>query len=172
VGTELHLRRPRRLSVLPGCRQQPSRQHRRGVQFPEHGWHDRRVTINRRIEAGRPKRRVLAPVSCAARRLEQAKRERTWAPAPARAKRISIRTLATAVGLVTLTGASVPQDPGNPAAIIAGCRARCGSARGPAHPIRVGLGQLRLTAVRAETRPRRRVTSPCLDVGAHVIPQL
>jgi hypothetical protein len=36
-----------------------------------------RVTINKRIEAGRGERRVLARVSRAAWRLEQAKRERT-----------------------------------------------------------------------------------------------
>jgi hypothetical protein len=42
---------------------------------------------------------VLARVSRAAWRLEQAERERTWALVSARAGGISIRTLATAVGL-------------------------------------------------------------------------
>ncbi len=58
-----------------------------------------RVTINERIEAGRRERRVLARVSRAAWRLEQAERERTWALVSARAEGISIRTLATAIGL-------------------------------------------------------------------------
>jgi hypothetical protein len=57
------------------------------------------VTINERIEAGRRERRVLARVSHAAWRLEQAERERTWALVSARAKGISIRTLAAAAGL-------------------------------------------------------------------------
>jgi len=42
---------------------------------------------------------VLARVSRAAWRLDQAERERTWALASARAEGISIRTLATAAGL-------------------------------------------------------------------------
>ena len=58
-----------------------------------------RVTISERIEAGRRERRVLARVSRAAWRLEQAERERTWALVSARAEGISIRTLATAAGL-------------------------------------------------------------------------
>ena len=58
-----------------------------------------RVTISERIEAGRRERRVLARVSWAAWRLEQAERERTWALVSARAEGISIRTLATAAGL-------------------------------------------------------------------------
>ena len=58
-----------------------------------------RVTISERIEAGRRERRVLARVSRAAWRLEQAGRERTWALVSARAEGISIRTLATAAGL-------------------------------------------------------------------------
>jgi len=57
------------------------------------------VTTSERIEAGRRERRVLARVSRAAWRLEQAERERTWALASARAEGISIRTLATAIGL-------------------------------------------------------------------------
>ena len=57
------------------------------------------MTISERIEAGRRERRVLTRVSRAAWRLEQAERERTWALASARAEGISIRTLATAVGL-------------------------------------------------------------------------
>jgi hypothetical protein len=57
------------------------------------------VTINERIEAGRRERRVLARVSRAGLRLEQAGRERTWALASARAEGISIRTLAAAAGL-------------------------------------------------------------------------
>ena len=58
-----------------------------------------RVTISERIEAGRRERRVLARVSRAVWRLEQAGRERTWALVSARAEGISIRTLATAAGL-------------------------------------------------------------------------
>jgi hypothetical protein len=42
---------------------------------------------------------VLARVSRAGWRLEQAERERTWALVSARAEGISIRTLATAIGL-------------------------------------------------------------------------
>jgi len=57
------------------------------------------VTISERIEATQRERRVLARVSRAAWRLEQAERERTWALVSARAEGISIRTLATAIGL-------------------------------------------------------------------------
>jgi hypothetical protein len=57
------------------------------------------VTINERIETAQRERRVLARVSRAAWRLDQAERERTWALVSARAEGISIRTLATAVGL-------------------------------------------------------------------------
>ena len=57
------------------------------------------MTINERIEAGRRERRVLTRVCRAGWRLEQAERERTWALASARAEGISIRTLATAIGL-------------------------------------------------------------------------
>ena len=57
------------------------------------------MTISERIEAARRQRRVLARVSRAAWRLEQAERERTWALVSARAEGISIRTLATAAGL-------------------------------------------------------------------------
>jgi hypothetical protein len=57
------------------------------------------VTISGRIEAGRRERRVLARVSRAAWRLEQAGRERARALAWARAGGISIRTLAAAAGL-------------------------------------------------------------------------
>ena len=58
-----------------------------------------RVTISERIEAARRERRVLTRVSRAAWRLDQAERERTWALVSARAEGISIRTLATAIGL-------------------------------------------------------------------------
>jgi len=58
------------------------------------------TTINERIEAGRRERRVLARVTRAAWRLEQAERERAWALASARAEEISIRTLAKAAGLL------------------------------------------------------------------------
>lgn len=51
------------------------------------------------MEAWRRERRVLARVSRAAWRLEQAERERAWALASARAEGVSIRTLAAAVGL-------------------------------------------------------------------------
>jgi hypothetical protein len=54
------------------------------------------VTISERIEASQRERRVLARVSRAAWRLEQAERERTWALV---SEGISIRALATAVGL-------------------------------------------------------------------------
>jgi hypothetical protein len=57
------------------------------------------VTISERIAAARRELRVLARVSRAAWRLDQAERERTWALVSARAERISIRTLATASGL-------------------------------------------------------------------------
>jgi hypothetical protein len=57
------------------------------------------VTISERIEAARRERRVLARVSRAAWRLDQAGRERTWALVSARAEGISIRTLAAAIGL-------------------------------------------------------------------------
>jgi hypothetical protein len=57
------------------------------------------VTISERIAAARRERRVLARVSRAAWRLEQAERERTWALVSARAEGISIRTLAAAAGL-------------------------------------------------------------------------
>ncbi len=57
------------------------------------------MTISERIEAGRLERRVLTWVSRAGWRLELAERERTWALASARAEGISIRTLATAIGL-------------------------------------------------------------------------
>jgi len=57
------------------------------------------VTISERVQAGRRDRRVLTRVSRAAWRLEQAERERTWALVSARAEGISIRTLATAIGL-------------------------------------------------------------------------
>jgi hypothetical protein len=57
------------------------------------------VTISERIAVARRERRVLARVSRAAWRLEQAERERTWALVSARAEEISIRTLATAIGL-------------------------------------------------------------------------
>ncbi|HEY4850159.1 MAG TPA: hypothetical protein VII22_05160 [Streptosporangiaceae bacterium] len=57
------------------------------------------MTISERIAAARRERRVLARVSRAAWRLDQAERERTWALVSARAEGISIRTLATAIGL-------------------------------------------------------------------------
>jgi hypothetical protein len=57
------------------------------------------VTISERIGAARRERRVLARVARAAWRLEQAERERKWVLVSARAEGISIRTLATAVGL-------------------------------------------------------------------------
>jgi len=57
------------------------------------------VTISERIQTARRERRVLARVSRAVWRLEQAGRERTWALVSARAEGISIRALATAVGL-------------------------------------------------------------------------
>ena len=55
---------------------------------------------DQRADQGGPReRRVLARVSRAAWRLEQAERERTWALVPARADGISIRTLAAAARL-------------------------------------------------------------------------
>ena len=56
------------------------------------------MTISERIGTARRERRVLARVSRAGWRLEQAERERTWALVSARAEGISIRTLATAIG--------------------------------------------------------------------------
>ena len=89
----------RRATDQSKYREQWTRQHRYGVQFPERGWHDGRGTISERIDAGRRERRVLTRVSRAAWRLEQAERERTWALVSARAEGISIRTLATVAGL-------------------------------------------------------------------------
>ena len=57
------------------------------------------VAITDRIAAWRRERRVLARVSQAAWRLEQARPERAWALASARAEGVSIRTLAAAAGL-------------------------------------------------------------------------
>jgi hypothetical protein len=57
------------------------------------------VTITDRMAAWRRERRVLARVSRAAWRLEQAERERAWALASARAEGVAIRTLAAAAGL-------------------------------------------------------------------------
>ncbi len=57
------------------------------------------MTISERIQTARRERRVLTRVSRAVWRLEQAGRERTWALVSARAEGISIRTLATAIGL-------------------------------------------------------------------------
>ena len=57
------------------------------------------MKIAERTATWRRERRVLARVSRAAWRLEQAERERSWALASARAEGISIRTLATAIGL-------------------------------------------------------------------------
>src|SRR5260370_41946644 len=64
------------------------------------------MTISERIAAARRERRVLARISRAAWRLDQAERERSWALASARAEGISIRTLASAAGL---SPARVPQ---------------------------------------------------------------
>jgi hypothetical protein len=69
------------------------------AQFPETAGTMSWATINGRIEAGRRERQILTRVSRAARRPEQAGRERAWTLAPARAEGISIRTLATATGL-------------------------------------------------------------------------
>lgn len=57
------------------------------------------MTITDRMAALRRERRVLARVSRAAWRLEQAERERSWALASARAEGVSIRALAAAAGL-------------------------------------------------------------------------
>jgi hypothetical protein len=57
------------------------------------------VTITDRTAAWRWERQVLARVSRAAWRLEQAERERARALAWARAEGVSIRTLAAAAGL-------------------------------------------------------------------------
>lgn len=58
------------------------------------------MTITNRVEAGRRERRVLARVSRAAWRLAQAERKRTWGLASAQAEEVSIRVLATALGLL------------------------------------------------------------------------
>jgi hypothetical protein len=57
------------------------------------------VAITDRMAAWRRERRVLARVSRAAWRLEQAERERSWALASARVEGVSIRTMAAAAGL-------------------------------------------------------------------------
>jgi hypothetical protein len=57
------------------------------------------VAISERIKVFRRQRRVLERVTRAAWRLKQAERERAWALSSARAEGISIRQLATAVGL-------------------------------------------------------------------------
>ena len=57
------------------------------------------MRISERIEADRRQQHVLARVSRATWRLDQAERERRWALASAHAEGISIRTLATAAGL-------------------------------------------------------------------------
>ena len=57
------------------------------------------MTITDRMAAWRRERRVLARVSRAAWRLEQAERERAWALASARPEGVSIRKLAAAAGL-------------------------------------------------------------------------
>ena len=57
------------------------------------------MTLSERTEAARRERRVLTRVCRAGWPVEQAERERTWALVSARAEGISIRTLATALGL-------------------------------------------------------------------------
>ena len=57
------------------------------------------MKIAERTATWRRERRVLARVSRAEWRLERAERERSWALASTRAEGISIRTLATAIGL-------------------------------------------------------------------------
>jgi hypothetical protein len=57
------------------------------------------VRISERIEADRRQQHVLARVSRATWRLDQAERERRWVLASAHAEGISIRALATAAGL-------------------------------------------------------------------------
>jgi hypothetical protein len=84
------------------------------------------VTITDRMAAWRRQRQVLQRVSRAARRLEQAERERAWALAPARAEGVSVRTLAAGS---RLSPARVHQ-------ITAG--APCGRDRGD----RVGAGMV------------------------------
>ena len=84
------------------------------------------MTISERIAAARRERRVLARVSRAAWRLDQAERERTWALVSARAEGISIRALATAAarfldpatgaGLGGLAGRAIPARRDQPTA--------------------------------------------------------
>ena len=57
------------------------------------------MTVSERIEAPVRERRVLARVSCAAWRLEQAERERKWALVSARAEGISMPHLAKALSV-------------------------------------------------------------------------
>jgi hypothetical protein len=57
------------------------------------------MQIAERTATWRRRRRVLLRVSRAAWRLEQARRERSWALASARAEGVSIRALAAAAGL-------------------------------------------------------------------------
>jgi hypothetical protein len=77
------------------------------------------VTISERIAAARRERRVLARVSRAAWRLEQAERERTWALVSARAEGISIRALAAAIGLSPSRVHQLVADAGLDAALAA-----------------------------------------------------
>ncbi len=92
------------------------------------------MTISERIEAGRRERRVLTLVSRAGWRLEQAERERTWALVSARAEGISIRTLATAVGL-------------SPSASPKLSRSRLRVADSGRHDVAIGLGCLVWTSL-------------------------
>ncbi len=95
------------------------------------------MTISERIAAARRERRVLARVSRAAWRLNQAERERTWALLSARAEGISIRTLATAVGL----------SPSREHQIVAAA---------DLDAVIVALGELRAAGWPAPRRPRQR----------------
>jgi hypothetical protein len=87
------------------------------------------VTIGERTGEGRRERRVLALVSRAAWRLEQAERERTWALVPARAEGISICALVTAIGLSPSRVDQIVAD-ADPDALDAGARRAAGSGLG------------------------------------------
>jgi hypothetical protein len=95
------------------------------------------VTISERIAAARRERRVLTRVSRAAWRLDQAERERMWALVSARAEGISIRTLATAIGLSPSRVHQIVADAHLDAVIAA-------------------LGELRAAGWPAPRRPRQR----------------
>jgi hypothetical protein len=94
------------------------------------------VTISERIETARRERRVLTRVSRAAWRLDQAERERTWAVVSARTEGISIRTLATAIGLSPARVHQFVADANLDTLDAAGSGQRAGQSRNIPIPVR------------------------------------